>query len=216
MDKQTADSIKRRLDQTILSMTNTIKEDIFKGVILPTVQEWFENNDSVQTLSEKIENNIKRRMDFLTTRLKSQLLEFSAVTESTLKESASFTNSGIDTTKISTAVTTQITNMMGMMGTIALAVISGGGGTALIASGPAGWIIGGIIGAVAFFLGKDALEEKAKEFIMSKKIPSILKGTLKKKIASQLKNDETLFEEQVFRMLQEEMKPIYKVLEDVK
>jgi len=39
---------------------------------------------------------------------------------------------------------------------------------------------------------------------------------LKKKIASQLKNDEARFEEEVYRMLKEEMKPIYTVLENVK
>lgn len=82
MDLQTAASLKRRLDQTILSMTNTIKEDIFKGVILPTIQEWFENSDSVQTLSNNIEKNIQRRIEFLTTRLESQLLEFSEATQS--------------------------------------------------------------------------------------------------------------------------------------
>ena len=103
-----------------------------------------------------------------------------------------------------------------MMGKIVLAIISGGSGAAIIASGPVGWIIGGIIGAVAFFLGKDKLEAKTKEFIISKKIPSFLKGTLKKKIASQLKNDEARFEEEVYRMLKEEMKPIYTVLENVK
>jgi len=36
----------------------------------------------VQTLSNNIEKNIQRRIEFLTTRLESQLLEFSEATQS--------------------------------------------------------------------------------------------------------------------------------------
>ena len=65
MEQQTSTMMKRRLDSTLMSMTGTIKEDIYQGVILPTVHEWFDSSDSIKTLSETIENNVKRRVDFL-------------------------------------------------------------------------------------------------------------------------------------------------------
>ncbi len=214
MERQTALLLSKRLDQTILSMTGIIKEDLFKGIIVTTIQEWFENNSSVQNLTDEIEMRIKRRMDFLADKLNSQLMEFSEITKTTLIGSNELKSSGVDTERIANTISSQITVMVGMMGTIVVAIISGGSGTALIASGPVGWIIGGILAAAALFIGKEKIEGKAKEIIMTKNIPTFIKGTFKKKIAAQLKNDELRFEEDVYRMLKEQMKPVYEALQN--
>ncbi len=214
MDTNTAMMLSRKLDQTILSMTNILKEDLFKGVIVPTIQEWFSNSSSVQNLTDEIELRIKRRMDFLADKLNSQLMEFSEITKTTLIGSGDLKSSGVDTERIAASISSQITVMVGMMGTIVVAIISGGSGTALIASGPVGWIIGGVLAAAALFIGKNKLEGKAREMIMTKNIPTLIKGTFKKKIAAQLKNDEMRFEEDVYKMLKEQMKPVYEALQN--
>lgn len=56
-----------------------------------------------------------------------------------------------------------ITNVVGVIVGIIIAMICGGAGTALIATGPIGIIIGVVIAAAVFFVGKDYVEEKVME-----------------------------------------------------
>jgi gas vesicle protein len=91
-------------------------------------------------------------------------------------------------------------------------MLSGGAGVALISGGPVGWVIGGIIGAFAFFLGKTKIEQEVSRVIADKKIPSLIKKTAKGKVATQLKLNESKFEQEIHDLLQEQLKPIYEAL----
>jgi hypothetical protein len=58
-------------------------------------------------------------------------------------------------------------DLAGVIVAIVIATLLGGGGVALLMSGPIGWIIGLIIGMVAVGMGRD----KAQEIVMNSRIP---------------------------------------------
>lgn len=65
-----------------------------------------------------------------------------------------------------------ITHVVGLVVTLLIAKLAGGGGIALIASGPVGLLIGAIIGVVAWALGKDLVAD----YIKSLDIPAIARA----------------------------------------
>ena len=50
-----------------------------------------------------------------------------------------------------------------VIGSIIIATLLGGSGTALLMSGPLGWIIGLVIGAIVTFVGKEAAMDTIKD-----------------------------------------------------
>jgi molecular chaperone DnaK len=65
---------------------------------------------------------------------------------------------------VSAVVGEQITHLLGAISALIVATISGGSGMALIASGPAGLLIGAIIGAAAVYAGQDVIRQKVSEY----------------------------------------------------
>jgi hypothetical protein len=58
----------------------------------------------------------------------------------------------------------QIANLLSAISALIVATISGGSGMALIAGGPAGLLIGAIIGGAAVYAGKEAISKKVSEY----------------------------------------------------
>ena len=213
MDNSASQLLKKRLDAVLMSITEMIKQDVYQNVIVATVQDWFEGNDSILALNKNINKNVKERWPFLENKIKSHLLEFEEQTKASLKESSGPKMQGLDIKAVSEAVSQSISVALGALGSAFLAMISGGAGTALIASGPVGWIIGAIVGAFAFFLGKTAIEGAISEFIADKRIPAMVKKTAKGKVAAQLKLNESKFESETYDLLREQLQPIYEAIE---
>ncbi|MBR2923645.1 MAG: rod shape-determining protein [Clostridia bacterium] len=77
-----------------------------------------------------------------------------------------------------------ITNIVGIITSVVLAVISGGAGLALLATGPVGIIMGLVVGACLFFLGRERVEE----VVMNLSIPKLARKMLKESIITGEKN----------------------------
>jgi gas vesicle protein len=212
MSQQTLSVLRSRLDAKVLAITEMIKQDIYDNIIVSTVRDWFEDSDSISTLNKNIKKNVDKRWPFLQKKIKGQLLEFEEESKTTLQNVKHLKSQDLDVQAISEAVSQSISLAAGAIGTSFLAMLSGGAGVALISGGPVGWIIGGIIGAFAFFLGKTKIEQEVSKVIVNKKIPSIIKKTAKGKVATQLKLNESKFEQQIHDLLQEQLKPIYEAL----
>ena len=213
MDKKSLQFLRNRLDSAVLSMSKTVKDELYSSIILPTAVEWFDNNDTVIMLNDKIKKNVNDRLPFIEKKLKSQLLDFEEQTNATLSKSAGLDNRDIDVKKITDDLSESIAMAIGTIGTVIVGMIAGGSGTALIAGGPIGWIIGAIVAGSVFFLGKEVLEEEIGEYISHKSIPPFVKKLAKNKVVSQLKMNEAKFEEDVYNMLQEQVKPIYEAID---
>ncbi len=213
--KNSSDKIfKQQLDNLITQLTEMIKQDIYENIIVATVQDWFEGNDSIKKLNEQIVNNVKQRWSFIERKIESKLSHFSDELERNIRAQNSISGQELDVKAISEAVSQSLSVAIGAIGTAFIAMISGGAGTALVATGPIGIIIGGIVGAFAFFLGKTKIEEGISDFIVDKKIPAFIKRTAKNKVATQLKLNEVKFEQEVYEMLIKSLEFTYKVLED--
>ncbi|MFC1836233.1 hypothetical protein ACFL2Q_16195 [Thermodesulfobacteriota bacterium] len=212
MPDQDLGVIRKRLDSTVMQVTEMVQVDIYQNIIVATVQDWFEGNDSISELNNKIKQNVQERWPFLEKKVRARLSDFEEYTTTTLASSAVVKSPDLDVTAISEGVSQGISMALGALGSAFLAMICGGAGTALIVSGPVGWIIGAIVGALGYFLGKTTLEDLLSGFIVDKKIPALVKRPAKAKVAAQLKLNESRFEQDVHDMLEKQLQPVYEVL----
>jgi len=215
MDQQTLTILRKRLDASVISIAEMIKADIYDNVIVSTVRDWFEGNDSILTLNNNIKKNVENRWSFLEKKVRAQLLEFEEQTKSALSSSDNLKNQELDVKAISEGISQSVSMILGGLGSAFFGMIFGGSGVAIIASGPVGWIIGAIGGAFAFFLGKNRIEEAVSSYIIDKdiKIHSLVKKTARGKVISQLKLNEISFEQEIYNKLQQLLKPIYEVID---
>ncbi len=215
MENSSSRNLKNRLDNLTIQLTEMIKADIYQNVIINTVKDWFEGNDSILTLNEQIKSNVDNRWSFVEEKVKSRLVEFEEYSMKIIEDKISSGKSELDVKEISNSVSQSISVAIGTIGSSIIAMISGGAGTALIATGPVGLIIGLIVGVFAFFLGKEAIEKGVSEYIADKKIPKLIKKTSKGKVSTQLKLNEAKFEQEIFNSLKNHLKPVYKAISNV-
>lgn len=216
MEYSTSRNLKNRLDSIVVQLTEMMKADIYQNVIVNTVKDWFEGNDSILTLNSRIKKNVDNRWSFIEQKVKSRLVEFEEYSINVLEENISSSKTELDVKEISNSVSQSISVAVGAIGTSVIAMISGGAGTAIIATGPVGLIIGAIVGVFAFFLGKDEIEKGISEYIADKKIPKLVKKTAKGKVSTQLKLNEAKFEQDIYNSLKKHLEPVYEAFSNVK
>ena len=103
--------------------------------------------------------------------------------------------------------------MTAVIGSIIIATLLGGGGTALLFAGPLGWIIGLVIGAVATFVGK----EFAMGTIKDSDVPTFLRRmmTSEETVQEKLEENEEELHGQIFAALQEKANAFDDLLESI-
>ncbi len=103
--------------------------------------------------------------------------------------------------------------MTAVIGSIIIATLLGGGGTALLFAGPIGWIIGLVIGAVATFVGK----EFAMDTIKDSDVPTFLRKmmTSEETVQEKLEENEEELHGQIFDALQEKADAFDDLLESI-
>ena len=94
-----------------------------------------------------------------------------------------------------------ISFIAGAIGSIIIATLLGGSGAALLMSGPVGWILGLIIGAIVMFVGRAAAMDKAR----GAKIPELLRGmvTSEEKVRNKLRENRGELRRQISTALRE-------------
>lgn len=103
--------------------------------------------------------------------------------------------------------------MTAVIGSIIIATLLGGGGTALLFAGPLGWIIGLVIGAAAAFLGKEMAMDTIKDanvWVWTREM-MISEETIQEKLEE---NEEELHG-QIFNALQEKADAFDDLLESI-
>lgn len=117
MDSTTSRNLKNRLDSLVVQLTEMIKADIYQNVIVNTVKDWFEGNDSILTLNAQIKKNVDSRWTFVEQKVKSRLVEFEEYSINVLEDSISSSNTELDVTEISNSVSQSISVAVGAIGT---------------------------------------------------------------------------------------------------
>ena len=103
--------------------------------------------------------------------------------------------------------------MTAVIGSIIVATLLGGGGTALLFAGPLGWIIGLVIGAVAAFVGKKFAMDTIKDF----DVPTVFRKmmTSEETVREKLEENEEELHGQIFDALQEKADAFDDLLESI-
>ena len=105
-------------------------------------------------------------------------------------------------------------NITVVIGSIIIATLLGGGGTALLISGPIGWIIGLVIGVVTTFVGKEMAMDTIKD---TNKVPTFLRQMLtsEETVQEKLEENEEELHGQIFDALQEKADAFDDLLESI-
>ena len=103
--------------------------------------------------------------------------------------------------------------MTAVIGSIIIATLLGGGGTALLFAGPLGWIIGLVIGAVTAFLSKKFAMDTIKDF----DVPTVFRKmmTSEETVREKLEENEEELHGQIFDALQEKADAFDDLLESI-
>ena len=104
-------------------------------------------------------------------------------------------------------------NITVVIGSIIIATLLGGGGTALLISGPIGWIIGLVIGVVTTYAGKEFAMDTIKDY----DVPTFLRKMLtsEETVQEKLEENEEELHSQIFDALQEKVDAFDDLLESI-
>ncbi|HQU70914.1 MAG: Hsp70 family protein [Calditrichaeota bacterium] len=188
-----------RLNDIIEQIIRDVTVHLYDGKIAPALQRFRENGGTIASLKQTIEEETRGYLPQIEAGIRSRLSDLSAGLPGLLQEQIIrwFTEKGIS--YYGTAVApgqieslfsssaspaperllrlheeiTQITGTIAIgISAVVVANIAGGGGTALIASGPAGWIVGAVAALVAGWFALEAGKEKIGEFVESTPLPA--------------------------------------------
>jgi hypothetical protein len=207
MDQCLADELREKLDKTWFAMTSLVKQNLYDNITVGTVRAWFEGNDSIRTLKKNIQRNTQDRWPFLEAQIRQHMSAFEQQTQRVLARSMHVNSPELDSHAIAEGISQSISIIISMLGTAFVAMICGGAGTAFIASGPVGWVMGAVVGAFAFFVGKTTMEDAISPLIVTIKIPALLKAPAKGKVVAELKLHESRFEQETYTRMRDHFQP---------
>ncbi len=202
--------LKKQFNSLLFQLTELIKRDIYENTIVSTIGAWFETDETITELNEKIIQNVNERWEFIKYKIEASLNEFGNFPTQFGNEN--FTENARTNFEITKSLSEVISNAVGVLGSSFIGVISGGSGMALIASGLFGWIIGAVIGAIIFFYKSDEIKKNIENYIVDKRIPSFVKKMAKNKITNELKLNEGKFEKDVYEMLRKHLQPVLETI----
>ncbi|MEN6426249.1 MAG: Hsp70 family protein [Phycisphaerales bacterium] len=227
--------VERVTDNYVTGVASDVTSELFDRTIRPIVEEFREKGGSVKTLRESIAAQVKanegklrtileKRMHTLQRGLPGELNELLrewfesyglSVGEKPLAEAQrTVIGRGIvqpDTPDLYSGIMDTVGWFVVALATAVGASISGGGGMALVAAGPAGWIAGAVIGAVVAFLAVRYGMSKAKELADTWNAPAwIVKNVLLPSRIARMRGD---FQGRLKETLQSETRALQDELE---
>ena len=206
---------KRRLDLTLDQLSVQLKEDLYDNVVVQVVMDWFTNSDSISQLNENIKRRLGEAWPISQRKIERGFSEFQETLKADIIEQKNGGPSGgLNIEEVESAISPAIANVIGSIVAVVSGTIMGGGGMALIETGPVGWIIGAILGALIFFGGKKRIQEGIIEpAIRDRQIPKFFKKAAKTKIATQMSLNAPKFQEDLYQTLKKQSAPLYEALD---
>ena len=178
--------LRHQIDKTTNEILSLVLSEVYENAVVYIVEEWFNNNSPISQLNDAIDYEFKRKWSQLSPQINYKI---QSITKDYSDEMTSYTDSkniGIDASVLSQNISDSITNIIGVITATIAAMISGGAGTAMIASGPFGLIAGAGIGAYLFMNGKKTIKNEVNNFIMDKSLPVMAKSFFKEKVLREL------------------------------
>jgi biotin carboxyl carrier protein len=202
--------LKQKLDRLVVDIVEMLNDDIYRKTVIPLVTEWFYCNAPLVQLNEAIKYQVAALKPELIYKIEMKFDKFSKNIDAQLDSAFSGTADSIDTNALSDSLSESLTNILGLMTASIAAMISGGAGTAMIASGPAGLIIGAGLGAYLFSKGRKDIKDGLNDIVMNKNLPVAIKSFVKEKVMRELRAGEADFKQKIKKQLEKDLDPIYK------
>jgi hypothetical protein len=214
MDRKT--EWRRRLDAMLTNVTSQLKVDLYDNVVLPVVQDWFGSWDSLDQLNKSIENRLNEAWPTSQRKIEAAFLEFETSLKTELRKGREpGSSASLHLDEAEAQISTTVTHVVQAIVIVIAGSVAGGGGLALIHTGPVGWVIGAIIGSIMLFYGKEAVKEFVQDKVKHRQLPPLIKRPAKSKIATELKLNAPKFEEKLYATLKEQSAPLYEALEEL-
>lgn len=203
---------RRRLDSTIDSLAREIRVELYDNVIVPLVRDWFTTSDSIDDLNRQVSTQLNAAWPRVQQKVQTAFTEY----ENYLREvvaTVSRTDTGLDFTDAQREIAKSVTAIANVAVAALAGTLLGGGGIALLLEGPVGWVLGAVLGALVFFLGKNKLHDLLAPQIRKRRIVPFLKRRAKSKVATTLQLNSPKFEEQIRTTLTDAAKDLYRALD---
>lgn len=213
LDKSQVRRIKQRLNATNMRLSEELTRDLFENAILPATLSWFGTNSSVKALETDIRRSIEGRWPIIQVKIETALTDFEEQTRVQLKSFESNSAVALDVNAIIASLNERVGQVVAVIGTSFVAIVCGGSGVALLATGPLGIIIGAIVGAAVYLGNKDSVEEWVSQNLLNKSVPVFAKSLIKSKVSAELKRTEGPFQQRLFELLQEQTRLIAEALD---
>ncbi len=167
-------------------------------------------------LNTRIRTKLSEQSPLVERKVKSALGEFESSLKADLQSAATNSPKGnIDLAGAEEQISARIADIIGMIITVVGATLAGGGGTALLASGPVGWIIGLIGAAIVYVLGRGVVKDMIETQIRTMSLPPFLKRSAKSKVATELSLNAGRFEAEIHSLLREKCEPLYRAIHEI-
>ena len=206
---------RRRLDETLDRLSAQLRTDLYDNVVVPVVHDWFSSWDSLADLNTRILTKLAEQSPLVERKVKSALGEFESSLKADLQSSTNSPKGNIDLAGAEEQISARIADIIGVIVTVVGATLAGGGGTALLASGPVGWIIGLIGTAIVYVLGRGVIKDMIETQIRTMNLPPFLKRPAKSKVATELSLNAGRFEAEIHALLREKCEPLYRAIHEI-
>jgi hypothetical protein len=204
------DEIRLMLDNLILEIVEEFDKAIYIGIVIPELKKWFQGGDPLKNLKSEIDEEINKIKPHLHSLVEEKFDRFSQNIGAKLDGAFYHVTSSFDVNSLSKSISESITPVLGLITTAVIAMMSGGSGMALIATGPLGLLLGAGIGAWLFAKGKGDIQKSVENYITENGLPKIVKDFVADKVLNKIEEGEEKFVQELRKRLRQDLEPLYK------
>ncbi len=196
-------------DDMVDAIAKSIKKEIWDNAILLSIDNWMNSMSSIEMLETRIQKAVESKKNKIETIIRPTVRRYIVDLESIIGDHSNNIieqalvgfNGEVADFESDNSFTDDITFIVQSITIVVASVVSGGAGTAIIATGPVGLIIGAIIGIFAARSGKETISS----YIKMTPLPPMIKKFSKSKVYSSLSSKENEFESEITESIRERL-----------
>lgn len=196
-------------DDMVDAIAKSIKKEIWDNAILLSIDNWMNSMSSIEMLETRIQKAVESKKNKIETIIRPTVRRYIVDLESIIGEHSNNIieqalvgfNGEVEDFESDNSFTDDITFIVQSITIVVASVVSGGAGTAIIATGPIGLIIGAIIGIFAARSGKETISS----YVKMTPLPPMIKKLSKSKVFSSLSSKENEFESEITESIRERL-----------